>query len=895
MARQSYLIDNELIGQERSLPPLSSSGQWRMAMDSSDSTLKVSVDGAAYTAIGGGGGGSSLNASYLVGNQIDLIDAVGPFVLDNGQTFGEALLISSSAAPTLTAPFTGIQIDMSGIDPDGQDLTGLNIDLSGVVPGASLIRGVVVTGPTTSKAKVRGQALVSINSRYSAATTQSILVRNKSATAGSLVLVGWDSTNYEGALNTNSVLDDTTHMVTLDGQTWVTPGTEEFMALKILVPDSSATTTAGVDIRSTQIGSLSSGIFMLMAPSSSAPVRGMTISMSTNTAIGGSAITTNWGSTAGCAGAIRSRLTSASPNTQTMVLFNADTSSVTTGALIVGYQSDFASTVSGAFPVVGFSSVVPASTSTSTRAFWGQSLQRAGEGIYMQMTASSSSTAKGFVTDMSSSSGLTGMASQLIWRGTLGGVISNISAQLGGTFNPAVATDALTFMSIGADTALTMGTNSNLNGIIINLSTNILTPQNHHVRPLTLFVPDSSVSTSNAIYASSASPGANVFQIDWTPASGSTSNNAINITLGSNVRRTAFLTDGYAAHALINATLACGYGVTIRNITGSNGDLWAGAAYYANRDGTIFNTDQCYLMTLNYTPTHSGGGSAIGNNVPYLAYINNAAVFGFNSTNTMSDFAVIRATSRSSGTVSQSGALIRAVHTSSGTMTDTSIGVYVTMTPATAQAVVGQLITMGPNATSHAASFSHTGTGLTTSALSVGMVSQNSGGSIARFDASPTVATACNGITLTMGSNARGTAFTIDHAGTGGNSNHLAFTSGVDGTGAHIYGPVGSNLVVKAGSPSVSASGRGITMTASDANTSGDGGSIGLYPGNGAGGGSRGTLALCGSTTDVLQFFGAGGSAKLTISGSRADPEQALADLLTGLSDYGLITDSTTA
>ncbi len=70
----------------------------------------------------------------------------------------------------------------------------------------------------------------------------------------------------------------------------------------------------------------------------------------------------------------------------------------------------------------------------------------------------------------------------------------------------------------------------------------------------------------------------------------------------------------------------------------------------------------------------------------------------------------------------------------------------------------------------------------------------------------------------------------------------------------------------------------------------------------GSGGGTARALALVTDDTNrinigasgELGFFGATAIAKPTVSGSRALPEQALADLLTELANLGLITDSTT-
>lgn len=50
-----------------------------------------------------------------------------------------------------------------------------------------------------------------------------------------------------------------------------------------------------------------------------------------------------------------------------------------------------------------------------------------------------------------------------------------------------------------------------------------------------------------------------------------------------------------------------------------------------------------------------------------------------------------------------------------------------------------------------------------------------------------------------------------------------------------------------------------------------------------------------GGLNPAIAFFNSAGATKQTISGSRANAEEALADLLTSLAAYGLITDSTTA
>lgn len=85
-----------------------------------------------------------------------------------------------------------------------------------------------------------------------------------------------------------------------------------------------------------------------------------------------------------------------------------------------------------------------------------------------------------------------------------------------------------------------------------------------------------------------------------------------------------------------------------------------------------------------------------------------------------------------------------------------------------------------------------------------------------------------------------------------------------------------------------------MTVTAGAASTTGAGGGITLNEGAGAGGGARGTISIGANVNAVLKFYNTGGAVQQTVSGSRADPEQALSNLLTALAAIGLVVNSTT-
>lgn len=151
-------------------------------------------------------------------------------------------------------------------------------------------------------------------------------------------------------------------------------------------------------------------------------------------------------------------------------------------------------------------------------------------------------------------------------------------------------------------------------------------------------------------------------------------------------------------------------------------------------------------------------------------------------------------------------------------------------------------------------------------------------------------------------------------AGTGGSAFVTAGSGGATGTAgvAHLQGGAGGstsgtggNAMVEGGAAATHGDGGSVLINGGAAASTGGaktGGSITLTPGALAGGGADGTVKLktAGGTTRIevdstgLGFFATAPVAKPTITGSRGG-NAALASLLTGLANLGLITDSTTA
>lgn len=226
-----------------SSPPIAAASTASAAAIYTDGTYTyLSTGGGAYLPIVTGAGGLvTLNGAYQGGNQINLTQAKGAVILSSARTSGNILQITTTNAPaTVTAQVTGISVDLSSLG-------------TAATPSTFNLPAIVVTGAFSSVAKARGSALVQIAAAYRNASAVSIGVKNKQALSGSIVQVGWDSTNYEGAV-ASSVLTGQTHVVTIDGQTNVDAATNnvEFVGVRILVPSTTSTSATGLSVSSIQ-------------------------------------------------------------------------------------------------------------------------------------------------------------------------------------------------------------------------------------------------------------------------------------------------------------------------------------------------------------------------------------------------------------------------------------------------------------------------------------------------------------------------------------------------------------------------------------------------------------------------------------------------------------------
>lgn len=220
-----------------SAPSLSSSNKAKLYYDGT--SLKVSKSGGAFGTI-------------LTGTET-LSSAV---VWTNSRTTGDIVTIAGGS-----------------VTPTGS-LVGLKIDMSGVVANGQYVQGLEVIGNKSTIAKATGQGLMMVKSRFLAGRTLGILVRNKTALAGSLVSVGWDATNYEDA-TASSILTGVTHMFTLDGQTNVNASTNNvaFVGARILVPRTTSASTAGLKIETQQLDG--AGIHVVMFPATVSSAAGV--------------------------------------------------------------------------------------------------------------------------------------------------------------------------------------------------------------------------------------------------------------------------------------------------------------------------------------------------------------------------------------------------------------------------------------------------------------------------------------------------------------------------------------------------------------------------------------------------------------------------------------------
>ena len=342
---------------EQAAPPIPVAGTVNAACIYTNGTsVYLSVNGGAYTPIVTGSGATvTLDAAYTGGNQINLTQAKGAVILSSARTSGNILQITTTNAPaTVTAQVTGISVDLSSLG-------------TAATPSTFNLPAIVVTGAFSSVAKARGSALVQIAAAYRNASAVSIGVKNKQALSGSIVQVGWDSTNYEGAV-ASSVLTGQTHVVTIDGQTNVDAATNnvEFVGLRVLAPRSTNTGSHSISIESNATGG--DGLRVAMTPAAaSATVDGIHVTTSANAGASSTGIRNTWQSLAGCSGGI-SRITlsvnGSSTGATTMLALLSSTATFTNGAALYGINMDLVNNLTYGSQVYGIYQTIRGANAT---------------------------------------------------------------------------------------------------------------------------------------------------------------------------------------------------------------------------------------------------------------------------------------------------------------------------------------------------------------------------------------------------------------------------------------------------------------------------------------------------------------------------------------------------
>lgn len=392
------------------IPAAATVGEGVIYLDRNTWTWLTSINGAAYTPLGGGGGAGTLDAAYQngtagSGNTILMTDAKGAVAFSSARTSGQIVSIS---APGVTAAGT---------------MQGLLIDLSGISGGlGNNIAAIDVTGPASTAAKsttrASPNALFNLKNRASLISSFTTIVRNKSALAGSIWMLGWDTTNFEGAV-ANSVLTGTTHCVTIDAQTNVTAGSQEVVGVNLLMPSSSSGLTRAIQVSTSQ----TAGEVISVLATGSGSISGITVAM-TGTVSSGTGLVVSLGSlvdaSAICgsflsqgvgasSGLLRVNLFGASATTSSATLC-ALTGSKTLGAALNGVDVDLSGFTAGAQNVKGVRIVMPAtsdasgnsgaiwinSTATGASLFWGSFRQTTG--AVMRMAAGGATTTTGAIT-----------------------------------------------------------------------------------------------------------------------------------------------------------------------------------------------------------------------------------------------------------------------------------------------------------------------------------------------------------------------------------------------------------------------------------------------------------------------------------------------------------------
>ena len=176
---------------------VSAAGEFRLRYNSVTPTLEVSYNGAAYVTLGGGGG--SLNASYLLGNTIAISAGARAVAISNAGAFASSLLTLTQNAGVATTTMT-----ISGG-------TGRALDVTGGT-GISTTTGITSPGAGASSEKfgqgslAAGASSVAVGNGCSCVGVQGVNIGATSTMSGTnAVAVGFATTLTAGATSSVGV------------------------------------------------------------------------------------------------------------------------------------------------------------------------------------------------------------------------------------------------------------------------------------------------------------------------------------------------------------------------------------------------------------------------------------------------------------------------------------------------------------------------------------------------------------------------------------------------------------------------------------------------------------------------------------------------------------------
>ena len=342
---------------------------------------------------------------------------------------------------------------------------GLEIDLTGTTTGgfAHIGQRILIPATTAAAANLEGAFVIS-----SDATLARVIDVDVANTGGTLAQIRW------GAATT---LAATTRMLTLDGTTNVTGGSQVFQGVFLGTPAAitNASYAATFDWRGTAgtaAGNAIVNVEIGAATVFTAQIVGLEVDLATNHTLTNNVATIGMRilvpATTAAASAGEAALAIISDATVARVI-DVDTANISGRVMNVNwggattltngattYMAFFdgqTNVTPGSANVVGLAVTIPAASGTSTEAIGIDSTQTAGNGIRLTMTPGSSAAVQGVTVLMGASTSNAGYSERHDWRGSAGTASGN------GILN----------IDIGASTTFT----GVLTGIECDLSTNV--------------------------------------------------------------------------------------------------------------------------------------------------------------------------------------------------------------------------------------------------------------------------------------------------------------------------------------------------------------------------------------------------------------------------------------